>query len=132
MTRHLEVLRSGPTSGGPPLATGASQAHWRREELDGKVNKRFHETSGGSTARRPDLAGMPQERRAERVPLGHGGSPAVAAVADPDVRRPKELVDRRFDQAQLDRVWISDITYLRTGEGCLDLCARSSTDARVG
>ncbi len=44
-------------------------------------------------------------------------------VVDLDAALPKDLVGRRFDTGRLDRVWTSDITYLRTGQSWLYLCA---------
>lgn len=49
-----------------------------------------------------------------RCPKHHGGRPAVVA--------PNHL-DRQFIVAEPNKVWVTDITYIRTREGWLDLAA---------
>ena len=45
----------------------------------------------------------------------------ATTVVDLDAAVPKDLVGRRFDTGRLDRVWTSDITYLRAKQGWLYL-----------
>ncbi|MFC5331045.1 IS3 family transposase [Brachybacterium fresconis] len=47
----------------------------------------------------------------------------VTTIQDPAARGFADHAQRRWDQGRLDAIWISDITYLRTGEGWLYLAA---------
>ena len=47
----------------------------------------------------------------------------VTTIQSTRKSRLPDLVKRMFDTGELNRVWMSDITYLRTNEGWLYLCA---------
>ena len=56
----------------------------------------------------------------------------VTTIAGVPTHRIPDLVNRGWDTGELNRVWISDITYLRTGEGWLYLCVvRDGCSRRV-
>lgn len=140
----LEVSRSGYYKWRANRDAGPTPAQRRRADLDAKVAK-FHTASDGvygaprlladlradgervsrktvaASLRRQGLAGISPRRFA----------PATTVV-DLDAAVPEDLVRRRFDTGVLNRVWTSDITYLRTGEGWLYLCAvRDGCSRRV-
>jgi transposase InsO family protein len=85
------------------------------------AGERVSRKSVAASLRRQGLAGICPRRFA----------PATTVV-DLDAVRPNDLVRRRFDTGVLNRVWTSDITYLRTGQGWLYLCAvRDGCSRRV-
>ena len=144
MTGLLGVSRSGFYKWRAASLAGPSPAQQRRAVIDAKV-KAFHDASDqvyGSPRILADLRedGMAISRKTVAASMRRqhlaGISPRqftpVTTVIDLDAHRPKDLVDRRFDRGELDKVWTSDITYLATDEGWLYLCAvRDGCSRRV-
>lgn len=77
-------------------------------------------------ARLARLAGIKAQIGYKRRPGSYGGKPSV--VVD-------NTLDRQFDVEAPDRVWVTDITYIRTQEGfaylavVIDLYSRRVIDA---
>lgn len=144
MTRLLEVSRSGFYKWRATQAAGPTPAQQRRAAIDVKV-KAFHDASdqvygapriladlrenGEVISRKTVAAAM---RRQQLAGISPRQFTPVTTVVDIDAHRPKDLVERRFDRGELDKVWTSDITYLATDEGWLYLCAvRDGCSRRV-
>jgi transposase InsO family protein len=144
MTGLLEVSRSGFYKWRAAALAGPSPAQQRRIVIDAKV-KEFHDASdqvygspriladlredGMAISRKTVAASMRRQRLAGISPRRFA---PVTTVIDLDAHRPKDLVDRRFDRGEPDKVWTSDITYLPTDEGWLYLCAvRDGCSRRV-
>jgi putative transposase len=144
MCELLDVSRSGYYKWRRAAVSGPSPAAQRRAELDAKVAA-SHAASDGVYGAPRILADLRAEgtrvsRKTVAASLRRQGlagiSPRTFApattVVDLDAAVPKDLVGRRFDTGELDRVWTSDITYLRTAEGWLYLCAvRDGCSRRV-
>jgi putative transposase len=125
---------------------GPSAAQRRRAELTAQI-RRFHDESDGTygspriladlreageqvsgktVAKLMTAAGISGISPRGFVPVTTQPGPAGLEPAWPD------LVGRRFDRGQLNRVWTFDITYLPTGQGWLYLCAvRDGCSRRV-
>jgi transposase InsO family protein len=141
MVELLGVSRSGyydwrNRAAGPPGPRAA-----RREELKAAVLAAHQDSDGVNGAPRitADLraAGQMVNRKTVANVMAElqiqGVSPRpwkVTTIPDLGVERHPDLVNRVFDTGRLDAVWISDITYLATGEGWLylavvrDACSR--------
>jgi putative transposase len=144
MCELLDVSRSGFYKWRKSRAEGPSPSQQRRAELDAAVAD-FHRASDGVYGAPRILAdlraaGARVSRKTVAASLRRQGLAGICprrfapatTVVDLDAAMPKDLVGRRFDTGAPDRVWTSDITYLRTGEGWLYLCAvRDGCSRRV-
>ncbi|SMY03154.1 Transposase InsO and inactivated derivatives [Brevibacterium antiquum] len=144
MARLLEVTKSGYYAWKKHRQTGPSKRARAQRSLDGQVAE-IHADSDGvygaprvaaqlarqgvsadektvaASLRRQGLEGISPRRFRPVTTL-----PGVATHHIPD------LVKRVWDRGELDAVWISDITYLRTWEGFVYLCViRDGCSRRV-
>lgn len=144
MAGLLEVSRSGFYKWRAAQAAGPTPTQQRRAAIDTLV-RAFHDASdqvygcpriladlredGVVISRKTVAASMRRQRLAGISPRRFT---PVTTVVDLDAHRPTDLVGRRFDRGELDKVWTSDITYLATDEGWLYLCAvRDGCSRRV-
>lgn len=131
MCELLEVSRSGYYKWRRAGASGPSPTAARRAVLDAKVAA-FHQASDGVYGAPRILADLRADgervsRKTVAASLRRQGLAGISprrfapatTVVDLAAPVPKDLVRCRFDTGVLNRVWTSDITYLRTGQGWL-------------
>jgi putative transposase len=131
------VWRQRQTSGPSPRVAA-------QRERDAKVAKVFKESNQiyGAPRVAAQLAreGSPADQKTVAASMRRQGiegiSPRrftpVTTIPGVDTYHLPDRVHRKWDQGALDKVWISDITYLRTDEGWLYLCAvRDGCSRRV-
>lgn len=64
------------------------------------------------------------------------GKPVFTTITDPTEQRPADLVNRQFKAAAPNRLWVADITYVRTWQGfcytafVTDACSRKIVGGR--
>lgn len=140
----MEVSRSGYYDWARRQGSGPGPREQRLLDLAQKVLTAHEESDGvyGSPRITAELreAGQVVSRKTVAKVMRANGiegiSPRswhpVTTIVDPSPHSIPDLVQRRFDQGELNRVWTSDITYLATDQGWLYLCAvRDGCSRRV-
>lgn len=144
MTRLLQVARAGFYAWRKRRRLGPGPQASRREQIDAAVRAAF--TASGEVYGAPriqaELAaqGLPVNVKTVAASMRRQGlegiSPRkwrpVTTIPGASRHAVPDRVEREWDWGELNAVWISDITYLRTGEGWLYLCAvRDACSRRV-
>lgn len=142
--RLLEVSRSGYYAWRQRRSAGPGPRQRRHDDLAVKIAA-SHAASGGVYGAPRILDDLRDDgevvsRKTVSKIMRHKGiegiSPRswrpVTTIADQNPHAIADLVNRKFDRGELNVVWTSDITYLRTGQGWLYLCAvRDGCSRRV-
>ena len=144
MAALLQVSKSGYYAWRHRQTAGPSPRAAAQRERDQKVAKVFedsHQTYGAPrVAAQLAREGSPADQKTVAASMLRQGlegiSPRrftpVTTIPGVDTYHLPDRVHRQWDQGAVDKVWISDITYLRTTEGWLYLCAvRDGCSRRV-
>ncbi|KNC20552.1 transposase [Arthrobacter sp. RIT-PI-e] len=144
MARLLGVSRSGFYAWRRRCESASPARMAKRAELDAMVRRAYADSTGiyGAPRVQAVLArnGTGIDRKTVAASMRRQGlegiSPRrfrpVAPIGEVRVHSIPDLVARKWDTGELNAVWISDITYLRTGEGWVYLCAvRDACSRRV-
>lgn len=135
MARLLDLSRSGFYAWRARRAAGPGPRAVARSVRDRQVRQVFtdsHETYGAPrVAAQLARQGMSADRKTVAASMARQGlegvSPRmftpVTTIPGADTHHIPDRVERTWDAGQMNRVWISDITYLRTGQGWLYLAA---------
>ncbi len=141
LCRVCEVPRSSYYDWATAHAWGPDDATWDEAILADRIYEFWLASRGNYGVPRMTTecwrAGIQvNHKRVERIMAQLGLQGAVSAPkvrttrADPNATPAPDLVQRRFSAAELDELWIGDLTYIPTGEGWLylatviDVCSR--------
>ncbi len=144
MARLLEVSRSGYYRWAARQKSELGPRAVRQASLDQRV-RQLHAASDGVYGAPRITADLHAEGRAVNVKtvaasmrrqglegISPRGLRPVTTIAGVWTHHIPDLVEQQWDTGELNRVWISDITYLRTREGWLFLCVvRDACSRRV-
>jgi len=143
MARLLEVSTSGYYRWKAAQDRPALPSEVRRDDLDAKIIS-FHKASGGtygSPRVTTDLhdAGEAVSHNTVATRMASlgivGVSPRLFKVttnSDPTASYPPDLVKRDFHPQGVNKLWTSDLTYMRVGDGWAYMCAvRDEGSSRV-
>lgn len=144
MARLLRVSRQGYYRWARRRDADPGPQAQRREQIDQAVRSSYQASDEvyGAPRITADLhdEGLPVNVKTVAASMRRQGlegisprmfTPVTTIPGTPTHRIP-DLVKRRWDTGELNRVWISDITYLRTAEGWLYLCVvRDACSRRV-
>lgn len=144
MARLLEVSRAGFYAWARRLVDGSGPRQVQQRERDEQVRQAHADSDGvygapritAQMRREGAEADVKTVARSLRRQGLEGVSPRrfrpVTTLPGVSTHHIPDRVERAWDRGRLDAVWISDITYLHTGEGWLYLCVvRDACSRRV-